>query len=565
MGVPNFLAYAQYRPVSPITAMLQGGLQTYGAIQQVHMNKLLAQQKQLQIQEEPAMAQLKQELAQAQVGAEQSIVPLRQAQREAALARAGTSGESTAIERERLREMQQLAPFQVKKMQQELQTGTASLGQLSGVAKNAASLDAYLKMHPANTPEGARALDAWNSQIDSQKAKTAYYGSNSWLKNMPTLQKAQFYNNLQQENAARTAKGLTPIDPRAYAQQKGLIPNEASIGATALDTHVKEIQGMQAAQGLPIQHPAQILSHVAQGHPSQAIATQQTGQPLMTVAQDPHLAAGAQPIAPEQAAQPPVSPQGAIQQGQQPQIPEQPQAQPEGLAQPITTPAGVQIQPQAQPLEIPAQAAQPQTQPAAQPQLLTQPDYGQEAAQSGLQILKETSDVQNRNKLLYGTQAERTISNMDADKKAMLYYTGPGGAAQLATDTAKAAAGTTTPRYAAYQRFVTNAGILGPQLLQYYGLGIQKDQREEVNQLTNPRNWHDNPKVTAQKWNAFVKTLNQEVGIRRKALRDPNLYYKGETEGKPQVRQYSDEQISDAARKYGLRTDQVKLLLRSKK
>jgi hypothetical protein len=534
MAVPNFLAYAQYRPVSPITAMLQGGLQTYGAIQKAHMNNLLAQQRKQQIQEEPQLFNLKKQLTQAQIGAEQSIEPLREAQIKSELARAGLIGAQE-------NQLKELTPYKIQEMQQQIATGGATLGQLSGVAKNAASLDAYLKIHPANTPEGARALDAWNAQIDSQKAKTSYYGSNAWLKNMPTLQKAQFYSNLQKENSTRTAQGLTPIDPRTYAQQLGLVPNEASIGATALDTHVKEIQGAQAQAGLPIQHPAQILSHLAQGHPSQQIASQQIGQPLMKVADDPDLASGAN--AQPQASQLPVSPQGAMLQAQQP-LAAQPQAQPQAAAQPQA-----QVQPQAE----------------APTQLLTQPNYAQEAAQSGLQILKETTDKANRSKLLYGTQAERTISNMEADKKAMLYYTGPGGATQLAADTAKAAAGHTTPMYAAYQRFVTNAGILGPQLLQYYGLGIQKDQRNEISELTNPRSWHDNPRVTAQKWNAFVKTLNQEVGIRRKALVDPSLYYSGEKEGKPQVKQYTDAQYAQTAKKYGMSVAQLKAYIKSKR
>ena len=139
----------------------------------------------------------------------------------------------------------------------------------------------------------------------------------------------------------------------------------------------------------------------------------------------------------------------------------------------------------------------------------------------------------NIKKLSYAGQAEQTIVNLKNDLPAMKYYSGVAGGAKYRQDQLTAqTTGQIPPMLSSYERFLTNVGILKAQVTQYYGLSVQPEQTKEIGELANPSSWTTAPDVAEKKFNEFVKTLGQEIAIRRNIVTHPHVLFNPDSDTK---------------------------------
>lgn len=406
---------------------------------------------------------------------------------------------------------------------------------LKGAAADAYSLEALKNKFGLNSDIYQNALKEFTAGIAQKKARAAFFGSNVWQKNWTQLQKTQYNEDWQKENAARAAKGLPPLTSEQFAVAAGYKPPAAETKADAVNAHIDETQLNQLKNGQPITPAHHILNHIIQGG-------------------DPTQLPGAQgePIKPDNQIAPPSIPPGQAFAQLAPLPPGLQETAPAGTPAP---PAGTTAQP--------PQTSQTTPISTTGTQLLTTPQYGVEAGQTGLSTLRQTSDAQNRSKINYGNQAENTIQNMIPDLDTATAYSGPGGWAQFQADQKMFQhIGKAPPRYLAFHRFMANAGILGDQITQYFGKSIMPSAREELDQVVNPKIWIESPEVAKTKFNAFVKTLRQEINIRKDALKNPEVYYSEKTRG---PKSYSDVDYQTTAKKYGMTVPQLKKYIASQR
>jgi len=135
---------------------------------------------------------------------------------------------------------------------------------------------------------------------------------------------------------------------------------------------------------------------------------------------------------------------------------------------------------------------------------------------------KKVSDYQTRAKTLYAKNIEATIGQIDS--KDLTQYGGLNGQLKLKADTAAASVGRPPDRYLNYQKAVTNAQLMAKQVRQFYGDSIQPSVGEELNYLSNPVSWTNDPKTALTRYNAFIKTLGIETGTYTRALKSPSAY-----------------------------------------
>ena len=524
MAVPNYLGFAQ-RP-----GVLQTAIGTMGTLQQQ-----AAQREQMGLAQQAgqrAQALASPQLQQAQEAAREQPVLFQSNLANAVAARHLQAAQAAKA----------LAP--------------PSALSLKGPAGDAASLLSLKKQYGENSEVYKNAIKEFQTNIDAKKQRAAFYGSNVWQKNMTTLQKTQLNEGFQKENAARQKQGLPILTMDQYAVAAGYKPSDDETKADAIDAHIREVQLNQVKNGQPITPTPHILNHIIKGGDATQLPGAQAPQGKPTTAS---FAGSTTVLAPLPAGlQAPGSttvlaplPAGLQAQG----APQVPQQQAPGQAIPQNIPQ--------QPLAATPQQIGAQPQQAGVPKLITTPSYRQQASQTGLSTIRQTSDQQNRSKIVYGNQAENTVNNMLPDLDAIAAYSGPAGSAKLLADrNLFQQTGKPSQQYLAYQRFIANSALLNDQVTQYFGKSIVPSAREELDQITTPRNWIDSPAATKEKFNAFIKTLRQEINIRKDALQNPEAYYSDKTKG---PKAYSDKDYTDTAKKYGMTVDELKQYLASKK
>lgn len=102
------------------------------------------------------------------------------------------------------------APLLAAQTQRALQQAkTPFAGQiLPGAAGQVQGLEILKSQFGPNSPQYNQALGAFNSTVKAQNARADYYEANHWLKNLPTLNKAQMYANFQTDQAQRQQQNL---------------------------------------------------------------------------------------------------------------------------------------------------------------------------------------------------------------------------------------------------------------------------------------------------------------------------------------------------------------------
>jgi len=135
---------------------------------------------------------------------------------------------------------------------------------------------------------------------------------------------------------------------------------------------------------------------------------------------------------------------------------------------------------------------------------------------------KAISDAQTRNRSLFASNIDKTINLINPDH--LVQYGGLSGQTKLKADQFSSALGKAPDRYVNYQKALTNSIILAKQVRQFYGDSIQPSVQEKLAELTNPATWQNNPKVALENYKSFIKTLKNETGTYKSALRSPEEY-----------------------------------------
>lgn len=139
-----------------------------------------------------------------------------------------------------------------------------------------------------------------------------------------------------------------------------------------------------------------------------------------------------------------------------------------------------------------------------------------------LKQLKDVTDTNVRQRILYSKNMEKTMQNLNVDN--LVTYSGPQGMRDLAKDKINAARGIVTPRYESYKESLTAAKTLAKQVRQFYGDSITAGVQEGLRQLTNPTSWIEHPKVAKAQYNRFAHILQTEAKTFTDAARNSDIY-----------------------------------------
>ena len=135
---------------------------------------------------------------------------------------------------------------------------------------------------------------------------------------------------------------------------------------------------------------------------------------------------------------------------------------------------------------------------------------------------KLSSDVDTRKKLLYATNLDKTLNNINVDN--LTQFSGVAGGIVKKMQQGKSLSGYEEKSYEDYQKALTGAKLLAKQVRQFYGDSITPAIQEQLSELTNPESWSLNPKLAKAKFNQFKSILESETKTYRDALKGSNVY-----------------------------------------
>lgn len=173
---------------------------------------------------------------------------------------------------------------------------------------------------------------------------------------------------------------------------------------------------------------------------------------------------------------------------------------------------------------------------------------------------KLTSDSQARNRNLFATNIEKTLSYIDP--KALTQYGGSIGSLEKLAQTGLSSIGTESKNYDNYRTSLNAVKLLTKQIRQFYGDSIQPSMQENLEALNNPATWAVNPKLAERLFKQTTNILKNELGTYRSALKNPKTYQETGTYNNSQNSSPpSEEDIEYTAKKYNMPVEQVKSMM----
>jgi len=197
------------------------------------------------------------------------------------------------------------------------------------------------------------------------------------------------------------------------------------------------------------------------------------------------------------------------------------------------------------------QGASPTGTPIGQPVVPGAPGYNPSAPntpqgnQYGLERTKRNVPASVLQKNIYASNIEKTLGNIDPE--ALTQYSGLSGALKKAMEQGKAPFGKESDDYDKYNANLNSAKLLAKQVRQFYGDSIQPSVAENLERLSSPSTWRNNPKLAKDLFNNFKTILSQEMSTYRQATEDPGVY-QGDTN---QQLQNVGEGVVQAVKKVG--------------
>lgn len=149
-----------------------------------------------------------------------------------------------------------------------------------------------------------------------------------------------------------------------------------------------------------------------------------------------------------------------------------------------------------------------------------------------LKIQKSISDADARKKVLFATNIDKTIESIN--KKDLTAFAGLNGAVKLKEQEFKSTTkpGSESEQYRRYLESANKAATLGKQVRQFYGDSIQPAMLDQINKLTNPATWRNNPAIAERLFDSFTQLLKKETDTYRSSLKSKKAY-EGESSTKP--------------------------------
>jgi len=133
---------------------------------------------------------------------------------------------------------------------------------------------------------------------------------------------------------------------------------------------------------------------------------------------------------------------------------------------------------------------------------------------------KASTDTDTRKKALFASNIDKTIDSIN--KQDLTQFAGLNGLIQLKQQEAKAIAnpGSESEAYRRYLESANKAQLLAKQVRQFYGDSIQPAMLQQLQKLSNPATWRNNPEIASRLFDSFTGLLKQETGTYRGALKN---------------------------------------------
>jgi len=180
-----------------------------------------------------------------------------------------------------------------------------------------------------------------------------------------------------------------------------------------------------------------------------------------------------------------------------------------------------------------------------------------------LERQKMTSDAQARNRNLFATNIEKTLSYIDP--KALTQYGGGLGSVEKWGQKGLSSIGKESKNYDNYRASLDAVKLLTKQIRQFYGDSIQPTVQENLEALNNPATWSVNPKLAERLFHQTTDILKNELGTYRSALRTPKAYEETQmpsnVNNSQNMEPPSNEDIEFTAKKYNMPVSQVKSMM----
>lgn len=141
---------------------------------------------------------------------------------------------------------------------------------------------------------------------------------------------------------------------------------------------------------------------------------------------------------------------------------------------------------------------------------------------SALQAQKGTTDPVARQKNLFAANIEKTLGMVNPQD--LTQYAGISGQGELTGQKLLAGLNKESPAYDNYLKSSQAADLLAHQVRQFYGDSIQPSMMENLQKLTDPSEWSNNPKLATQLFNQTKTILQNEMGTYRQAMQSTAPY-----------------------------------------
>jgi len=183
--------------------------------------------------------------------------------------------------------------------------------------------------------------------------------------------------------------------------------------------------------------------------------------------------------------------------------------------------------------------------------------YGPESPQAqlyDLQIQKTTTDSDTRKRSLLASNLEKSMDALNSDD--IVRYSGPAGTVKLAKEQALDAAGHPSKEYLKYKEAQIAAEYETSELRQFFGDSITPEVRRHISMLTNPSALAKSPEAAKRQLEKSRSIVRKQLETFRGGLKSTKEHTGKAAESEPQ--EFSEEDILETARQYGVSPEQVK-------
>lgn len=135
---------------------------------------------------------------------------------------------------------------------------------------------------------------------------------------------------------------------------------------------------------------------------------------------------------------------------------------------------------------------------------------------------KDISDSQTRNRNLFASNIEKTISFINPDD--LTKYSGVQGQLKKHLAAARSGLGYEDKDYNKYLEAKQGVDFLAKQIRQFYGDSVQPSVQKALSELADPTSWDRSPEEARKIFDKNINILKNETSTYREALQSPSAY-----------------------------------------